>query len=244
MTQPLPSGRIWYGRFAIIYRRRVVSRVPPARQRPIDYWGGERVANKLAGQRAKFSRAKSNFFTSSEDDVRQRAIQLMAEVLIDAPSNGFTEAEVTQGEDVPDLVREQLTRIHAQASAFPKVEDDDALVFELNQAVDTKNLIEIGDGEQSVYAYGYPCAPDRLKIGSCSGDVAARIAAQIGTSSPDRPSLMLIIRTHDCRALERAFHGVFRLQGKQIEGGGAEWFQTSREEIVRLYGLINEGGAA
>lgn len=199
------------------------------------------MANKLAGQRAKFSRAKSSFFTSSDEEARQRAIELMAEVLVDAPGNGFTEDEVTQGEDVPDLVREHLVRLRFRAAGPHETEDDDALVNDLRQAVDTRDVTELGLGPQSVYAYGYACAPDRLKIGSCAGDVEARVAAQIGTSSPDRPCLKLVIRTHDCRALERALHGAFRLRGRQVDGGGAEWFRTSREEVVQLYVAINGG---
>ena len=63
------------------------------------------MANKLAGQRAKFSRARATYYSASDDNERARAARLMAEVLADAPSEGFTEEEVTQSEDVPDEVR-------------------------------------------------------------------------------------------------------------------------------------------
>ena len=59
------------------------------------------MANKLAGQRAKFSRARAIYYTASDEKQRQRAVQLMAEVLAEAPSNDFSENDVTQGEDVP-----------------------------------------------------------------------------------------------------------------------------------------------
>jgi hypothetical protein len=60
------------------------------------------MANKLAGQRAKFSRARAIFYSTSDEAQRHRATQLMAEVLAEAPANRFTEDDVTQGEDVPD----------------------------------------------------------------------------------------------------------------------------------------------
>ena len=42
------------------------------------------LANKLAGQRAKFSRARAVFYSASDEVHRQRAAQLMAEVLAEA----------------------------------------------------------------------------------------------------------------------------------------------------------------
>ena len=61
------------------------------------------MANKLAGQRAKFTSARARYYTSSDERQRERAVQLMAEVLIEAPSNNFTVKMVTQGGDVPEL---------------------------------------------------------------------------------------------------------------------------------------------
>jgi hypothetical protein len=194
-------------------------------------WAG--MANKLAGQRAKFSRARAIFYSTSDDAQRQRAAELMAQVLAEAPANGFTEDEVTQGEDVPGDVRQLAART---PSGAPIIEDDpDALVAALQATVDSGDVLEIGQGDEFVYAYGYRCAPDRLKIGSCSGDVTSRVAAQIGTGTPDKPVLLLRIRTHDCRALERTLHGILRLKGKQVAGAGAEWFLATRDEVVASY---------
>jgi len=193
------------------------------------------MANKLAGQRAKFSRAKAIFYSSGDDAPRQRAAQLMAEVLADAPGNGFTEDQVTQGEDVPDEVR----RLSIPPGSRTTDEDPDKLVAALATMVDTTEAHEVGQGDEYVYAYGYRCAPDRLKIGSCSGDPVARIAAQISTGTPDKPILLLRIRTHDCRALERTLHGMFRLKGKQIAGAGAEWFIATRDEVVAAKRMIS-----
>jgi hypothetical protein len=58
-------------------------------------WAGGNMANKLAGQRAKFSRARAIFYSTSDDAQRHRDAELMAEVLAEAPVNGFTEDDVT-----------------------------------------------------------------------------------------------------------------------------------------------------
>jgi hypothetical protein len=194
------------------------------------------MANKLAGQRAKFSRARAIYYTTAEDAQRQRAVRLMAEVLADAPASGFSKDEVTQGEEVPDEVRQ----MHGLRSASIAGEDPDRLVEDLQEAVDSTRALEIGEGSEFVYAYGYLCAPDRLKIGSCAGDPVARIAAQIGTSSPDKPVLLLLIRTHDCRALERTLHGILRIHGRKIAGAGAEWFITTPDEVAAAYQRITD----
>jgi T5orf172 domain len=91
-----------------------------------------------------------------------------------------------------------------------------------------------------VYAFGYRCAPDRLKIGLTKDDPVERIAAQVNSSTPDKPVLFLEIKTHDCNSLERALHAILTYRGSKTSGGGAEWFKTTREEIVSLYELIKE----
>jgi hypothetical protein len=192
------------------------------------------MANKLAGQRAKFSRQRAIYYTTNDDAQRQRAIRLMAEVLADAPASGFSEEQVTQGEEVPDEVRLP----HDVQPASVAAEDADQLVEDLQETVDSAGALETGEGGEFVYAYGYRCAPDRLKIGSCAGDPVARIAAQISTGTPDRPVLHLLIRTHDCRALERTLHGILRLHSKKVAGAGAEWFISTRDEVLAAYRRI------
>ncbi len=137
---------------------------------------------------------------------------------------------------MPDQVRQFMSSMSARL----KVDDDhdDELIGKVREVLDTSEMIELGEGDQFVYAYGYRCAPDRLKIGSYMGDVFARVAAQIGTGTPDRPTLFLAIKTHDCRALERALHGIFRLKGKHVSGAGVEWFRTTRDEVANMYGKI------
>jgi len=108
----------------------------------------------------------------------------------------------------------------------------------VEQMVDVSELQEEGSGEQAVYAYGYRCAPDRLKVGRSNGDVIVRVTQQITTSTPDKPSLFLIFRTQNCRALEMALHGVMQVQGRKVLGGGDEWYQVTRQELLGIYGMI------
>ena len=70
------------------------------------------------------------------------------------------------------------------------------------------------------------------------GDAVARIAVQINTATPDRPVLLVEVRNHDCRALERALHGMFRLKRRQVAGAGAEWFIATPEEVVDAYNRL------
>lgn len=198
------------------------------------------MANKLAGQRMKFSKARATYYTTAEDTERRRAVQLMADVLSQAPALGFTEEQVTQGEDVPDEVRHYVTSETTPPDPTEAEEAEAEAATGLHEAVDTSDLQELGEGREAVYAYGYRCAPDRLKIGRCSADVVSRVAAQIGTSTPDKPAVFLIIRTHDCVALERVLHGVFRYRGKQVQGAGAEWFLVTRDEVIREYRKVTE----
>ena len=79
------------------------------------------------------------------------------------------------------------------------VEDPEQQVQQLARMVDVSDLWEGGQGGQFIYAYGYRCAPGRLKVGQTAGDVVSRITQQITTSTPDKPSLVLTIRTPDCR---------------------------------------------
>jgi len=64
------------------------------------------------------------------------------------------------------------------------------------------------------------------------------VMSKISTSTPDRPVLYLTMRTHDCRSLEKALHGVLQLRGRKITGGGDEWFRATREEVVAIYRAV------
>jgi hypothetical protein len=200
------------------------------------------MANKLAGQRAKFTKALASYHTSGDESQQARAVQLMAQVLHDAPTNGFSESDVTQGADIPAEVYAMLRAIRdGQTGPYAKDEGGSAIPG-IPSYVTTIDRTTVGQGFEWVYAYGYPCCPDRLKIGSTSDDPIQRVATQITTSTPDKPNLVLTIATHDCRALERALHNVLRLWRRNIDGAGAEWFRVTREELLYLWeGVISDG---
>ena len=160
----------------------------------------------------------------------------MAEVLIDAPKNGFTEPEVTQGADVPDEVRRLVE--HPVGTVEQGSDDADLLTKELKQRVDSTDCLELGGGSQSVYAYGYRCVPGRLKVGRTDGDAIDRIVRQINESTPDTPALSLVIRTENARALEKALQATLELRGSKVFGGGDEWYVTTRDELAELYESI------
>ena len=94
-----------------------------------------------------------------------------------------------------------------------------------------------------VYAYGYRCCEDRLKVGFTEANTVQRIAAQISTSTPDKPVLLIEIKTDQCRALEGAIQATLETRGRKISGAGAEWFKTSRDEVLAIYQFIKQGGA-
>jgi hypothetical protein len=191
------------------------------------------MANKLAGQRAKFTKALQDFNTTDDETVRARAVARMAHALRDGPTFGFGEDDVTQGQDVPAAVVDELRA--GVVTAAVAAEDDDALVAEVATTVDTRELCEFGTGRSCVYAYGYACAPDRLKIGRADGDAVARVAARITTSTPDKPRLVAVFHTDDAGALERGLHAWFQLRERRLEGGGREWFQVTTDEVVDAY---------
>ena len=95
-------------------------------------------------------------------------------------------------------------------------------------------------GSEFVYAYGYACCPDRLNIGSTKIDVVQRIAAQIYTSTPDKPVLLIKIKTANSMALERAIHATLEIRNSKIQGGGTEWFKTNCEEILAIHQFITQ----
>lgn len=187
----------------------------------------------LAGQRASFTWALNQYNLAEDEDKKKHYAKLMAKYIANAPSNGFTVEQVTQGQLYPDAEVAKYAQ-GANLDAEPGISEGEALT-QISHAVDTSDVIKLGEGPKVVYAYGYECAPDRLKIGLTEGDAVQRIAGQISTSTPDKPVLFLEIKTHDCGSLEKAIHATLAYRGRKIEGGGKEWYKTNREEIVSIY---------
>lgn len=180
-----------------------------------------------------------NQYNLAESTERQALYaQRMAKYIATAPANGFTVDQVTQGQLYP--VAEVEQHLHeTNSDAGQEISETQAL-HAVEEAVDTSDVVRLGEGQSVVYAYGYRCAPDRLKVGLTTSDPVQRIVAQISTGTPDKPALLLEIRTHDCSSLERAVHAVLEYRGAKIMGAGKEWFRTSRDEIVAIYHLTTE----
>jgi hypothetical protein len=192
----------------------------------------------LAGQRAQFTWALNQYNLAEDAEKQVFFAQRMARYIASAPDNGFTVDQVTQGQPYP--VAEVERHLHqTDPDVGPDISEAQAL-HAVEEAVDTSDVMRLGEGQATVYAYGYRCAPDRLKIGLTTGDTVQRIVAQISTSTPDKPVLLLEIRTHDCSSLERAVHAILEYRGSKVVGAGKEWFKASRDDVVAIYRSIQE----
>jgi hypothetical protein len=167
----------------------------------------------LGGQRTQFTCALNQYNTHDDPADREKFVRIMAKYIRNAPANGFTVEQITQGQDYPaNKVNAVLNEPETEAA--PDLSEAQAKLS-LEQSVDVSNVVRRGTGSGNVYAYGYKCAPDRLKIGSTELDTVQRIAAQISTSTPDQPVLFLEIKTDKCRVLERALHAILEYRGKK-----------------------------
>ena len=178
----------------------------------------------LGGQCAQFTWALNEYNKSEDPDTRAKFARRMAKYITAAPANGFTASQVTTGKSYPAEVDQFVN--DPNVSDDPGISDDRAVEI-VNGTVDTSDA-KMGDGAGVVYAYGYRCCQDRIKIGSTDLDSVNRISQQINTSTPDKPVLLIEIRTDKCRALERAIQATLETRGCKITGGRAEWFKASR----------------
>jgi hypothetical protein len=186
----------------------------------------------LAGQRAQFTWALNQYNLSEDSDTRAKFARRMAKYIAAAPNNGFTVSEVTHGQSYPSEV-DQFVNDPGETDD-PGITEEQA-VRTVNDIVDTSDVIKLGEGTGVVYGYGYHCCQDRIKIGSTDSDTVEPIAQQIYTSTPDKPVLLIEIKTNKCRALERAIQATLETRGCKITGGGAEWFKASRDDIRAIY---------
>jgi hypothetical protein len=117
----------------------------------------------LAGQRAQFTWSLNQYNLSEDPDTRTKFARRMAKYIAAAPANGFTASQVTGGQSYPSEV-DQLV-------SDPSINDDPGITEEqavrtVKEIVDTSDVTKIGEGAGVVYAYGYRCCQDRIKIGS------------------------------------------------------------------------------
>jgi len=142
----------------------------------------------LAGQRTQFTWALNQYNQAEDEEKKAYFAKRMAKYIAAAPANGFTVEQVTQGQLYPIAEVAQYLPT-ACSDADPGISEEEA-INAVAAAVDTSNVLKLGEGPKVVYAYGYGCAPDRLKIGLREGDAFQRIAAQISTGTPDRPIIV------------------------------------------------------
>jgi hypothetical protein len=194
----------------------------------------------LAGQRAQFTWALNQYNLSEDPETRTKFAKRMAKYIVAAPGNGFTVDQVTQGQIYPASEVHQYIN-DANVDDDPGISEEQA-IRTVEEAVDTTDVVRKGEGAGIVYAYGYRCCEDRLKVGFTEANTVQRIAAQIGTSTPDKPVLLIEIRTDQCRAVERAIQATLETRGRKIAGGGTEWFKASPDEVLAIYEFITQSG--
>jgi hypothetical protein len=186
----------------------------------------------LPGQRAQFTWALNQYNQSEDPEACAMFAKRMAKYIAPAEGHGFTVEQVTQGQPYP--VAEVSQYLNDPSLTTESGPSEEQALRTVQEAVDSADVVRVGTGSGIVYGYGYRCCPDRLKIGYTDGDSVQRIAAQIGTGTPDKPVLLLEIRTDQCRSLERAIHATLETRGRKIMGAGAEWFTTNREEVLSI----------
>lgn len=190
----------------------------------------------LAGQRAQFTWALNQHNLSEDAETRTKFARRMAKYIAAAPANGFTVSEVTAGQSYPAEVGQYVNE--------PGIGDEPGITEEqavktIEESVDAGDVLRAGEGTGVVYGYGYRCCMDRIKVGSTTAGAVERIAQQINTSTPDKPVLLVEIRSDRCRALERAIQATLETRGCKITGGGTEWFRASRDDVLAIYQFIS-----
>lgn len=196
------------------------------------------LRNLLREYRGEFTFSLKRYRSAQDEATQRKYLRRMAKYIAEGRKLAFTIEQITQGQDYP---AGEVTR----CAEDPTIATDPALSAEqgvraVEETVDTSNVLRCGDGAGIVYGYGYACLPDRLKVGSTEVDAVQRIAAQIKTSTPDKPCLLLEIRTDQCRSLERAIHAILEVRGRKIPGGGTEWFRVSRDEVVEICKFVSQ----
>lgn len=203
----------------------------------------DELYDKRRGQRMLLTKWIKIYNSTDGDNEKEMAARKLADVLAWAKSVGISPSEIAEDRDLPHRALELFAAGEGISSSTEDAELRDA-VREVESSVNTASVTQLGEGVGKVYAYGYECLPGRLKIGRTDGDVVSRIVSQINASTPDRPKLYLVLATGNPGALERALHGALALRNRRVEGGGAEWFRTTVDEIITIYRLLLGNDAA
>jgi hypothetical protein len=121
----------------------------------------------LAGQRAQFSWALNQYNQSEDPGSRGLFAKRMAKHIAAAQGNDFTVEQKIQGQPYPMSEASQYLN-DPSLSSEPGPSEDQALrtVYE---AVETSDVVRVGEDAGIVYGFGYRCCPDRLKETRCNG---------------------------------------------------------------------------
>ena len=112
------------------------------------------------------------------------------------------------------------------------------------------SAITCGSGSGVVYVFCFPSQRDHAKIkgehcfncniGFTEKNSWERVKEQTRNHN-EEPELLLIFRTDDPRALEKAIHAVLDLHGKRTKKNKkSEWFITNPREVLGLYRRITD----
>src|SRR3954451_24674331 len=123
----------------------------------------------LAGQRANYTWAVNQYNLAEDDVKREDCAKRIAKYLKASLEAGFTIKEITR--DIPYPVAE-VEKYMEDAIADGGSEQE--AIKAIAQAVDTSDVVYLGQGTGVVYAYGYRCIGDRLKVGSTEADAIQR----------------------------------------------------------------------
>ena len=117
----------------------------------------------------------------------------------------------------------------------------------INNILVAKN--EIGTGSESIYIFSYPTYRENAnlkkkkfwlhKIGRTRSEDLHRVLQQTNTAVPEKPEILLHIRTDSSILMENAIHTILKLRGKHSKDSpGNEWFKTNCSEIEEIYLFI------
>lgn len=125
----------------------------------------------LTGQRAQFTWALNQYNLSEDPETRTKFARRMVKYVAAAPANGFTESEVTAGQNHPAEVDQYVNE--------PGIGDEPGITEEpavkiIEESVDTRDALRAGEGAGAVYGYRYRCCMDRIKVGPTTAGRSTR----------------------------------------------------------------------
>jgi hypothetical protein len=135
----------------------------------------------------------------------------------------------------PDLFTATKTTDNAVLVGLAATPQDVANEAEAEEEDDSEIAIS------SVYWYTFPAyqridAAHPIKIGHGKTPLD-RINQQV-TAMPEYPVILGTFEHENARILERALHAILSLRGKRISSPGAEWFQTTADEVRALINFV------